>query len=508
MTLRPNPFEDPMPRIVPGEVVDSMQLEPERPRPSPWPRPSPHPRTGSPPVADAPVTRPRPRPTPYLRTPEADPGAAEAAAPGEQTGAAEVEPGGPAGTGRVRPAHTEAERGPRVAILSLREIRPVADYGGLHEAEDALVDTLAAGLYRVVLAAPRYGRPPFDSPVLRRALNTTRLVHPYRIEHHSRGGAGSGLDVLLVLARDMADAAALVGVPGWYELGRTVIVHIAVVTERDLRRYPEVVLQLRRRANALFSGTEMPPLGHLRSERLAVVGVVPPMLDVLAFPTPSDRERTIDVFSPGTPPPQQDLLLRHWANTHNGDYRQDVGPRGAGTSHTQHRQDFTAAATRSRLFLTNFEQFDTRRYTGAHREVGSRFYDAMAAGCALFGDLPVGSRRFAEYVAPARPLVLPSDAQWLPAEVVDALDDHAESDRLGAMSRATALRRGDVAHRWAEMARLAGLPEAPGVHERILRLDQLADQLDPEGVTRTAPSGPGPAESGTAGDGDPPLDGA
>jgi hypothetical protein len=502
MTLRPYPFEDPMPRIVPGEVVDSTQ--PERPRPSPYPR------TGSPPVADAPVTQrqPRPRPTPYLRTPKTDPSATGAAEPGEQAGTAGVEPGVPAVTSRVRPTHTEPERGPRVAILSLREIRPIADYGGLHEAEDALVDMLAAGLYRVVLASPRFGRPPFDSPVLRRALNLTRLVHPYRIEHQPQGRANSGLDVLLVLARDMADAAALVGVPGWYELGRTVIVHIAVVTERALRRYPDVVLQLRRRANALFSGTEMPPLGHLRSARLATVGVVPPMLDVLAFPTHSDRERTIDVFSPGAQPPKQDLLLRHWANTHNGNYQQDIGQLGAITSHTQHRKIFTTVASRSRLFLTNFDQFDVRRHIGAHREVGSRFYDAMAAGCALFGDLPVGSRPFAEYIAAARPLVLPSDAQWLPAEVVEALDDHAVSDRLGAMSRATALRRGDVAHRWAEMARLAGLPESPGVQERILRLDQLADQLDSEGTTRTAPSGSGTAESSTAGNDDPPLDGA
>jgi hypothetical protein len=134
-------------------------------------------------------------------------------------------------------------------------------------------------------------------------------------------------------------------------------------------------------------------------------------------------------------------------------------------------------AARSRLFLTNFDQFDHLRHAGAHREVGSRFYDAMAAGCALLGDLPLGSRRFSENVAPAQPLGLPSAAQQLPTEVVEALEDHAESERLGTAARAAALRRGDVAHRWTELASAAGLPRSPGIEQRIQQLATLADQL-------------------------------
>lgn len=481
MALRSYPFDDPMPRIVPGEVIASTQVEPEPPARRPSPHPRPRPRKPDPAPEDPPKpARPDPDPTPGPPPPEPD--TPETPPPADPTDPPSDPPVGPT-TARThsveRPARTEPEPGPRVAILTLREVRPIADYGGLHEAEDALVDALAAGLYRVVLSSARYGRPPFDRPALRRALNSSRLVRPYRIEHHGQGGANSGVDVLLVLARDLADAATLVGVPGWYDLARTVVVHIAVVTERDLRRYPELVVQLRRRADALFSGTEMPPLGHLRSERLGILGVVPPMLDVLAFPDQLDRERTIDVFSPGPRPPGQHRLLQHWANTHDGNYQHDVGRLGAITSHTQHRRIFTAMACRSRLFLTNFDQFDHHRHAGAHREVGSRFYDAMAAGCALLGDLPVGSRRFVENVAPARPLALPATAQRLPADILRALEDRAESERLGTAARAAALRRGDVAHRWIEMSNAAGLLPSPGIQQRVTQLAAQADQLTP-----------------------------
>ncbi|WP_331532513.1 glycosyltransferase [Pseudonocardia sp.] len=398
-----------------------------------------------------------------------------------------------------RPSRTEPERGPRVALLSLRDVRPIADFGGLHEAEDVLVETLSASLYRVVLASPRFSRRPFDSAPMRRMLSSTRLVRPYRIEHHQPGSGAMARDVLVILASDVADAAALLGVPGWHELGEKVLLHIGVVTESELRRHPELVGQLRRRVDALFSGTEMPPLGHLRSDRLRTVGVVPALLDVLAFATRTDDERTIDVFSPGPERPGQHQLLQRWADAQGGRYQHDIGRLGAITSPAQHRRIFTTMATRSRLLLTNYSQSD-RRHGGQHRGVSGRFYDAMAAGCALVGDLPASSRQFSAYVAGAQPLSLPSDAVRLPSELAEALGDPAESRRLGLAAREAALRRNDVAHRWLEMVTLAGLPESAGIRERIGALAAMADTLhtdDPtEADTDTGPS----TDVGAAGD--------
>ncbi|MGI8814286.1 MAG: glycosyltransferase [Pseudonocardia sp.] len=362
-----------------------------------------------------------------------------------------------------------------VAILSLREIRPVANYGGLREAEDALVEALGAGLYRVLLASPRFSRGALAKPAVRTLLNSSRVVHPYRIEHHQRHG-GAPSDVLLVLARDLGDASVLVGLPDWHTLGSQVLVHIETVTDWDLRRYAEVVTHLRKRADALFAGCEMPPLTYLRTlhGKLHTVDVVPPMLDVLAFPVRTDPlHRTIDVFCPGRVPAGQHELLRQWAQRNEGSYQHDIGQLGAVTSLDQHRKIFTSMATRARLFLTNHHRYGGR--DGTHRGVDTRFFEAMAAGCALVGDLPVGSRLFAEFVAPAEPLGLKADAEELPRDVLAALDDPERSQELGAIARATALRRNDVAHRWRQLAELTGVPVAPGIEARIAELAVLAE---------------------------------
>ncbi|HTK66634.1 MAG TPA: glycosyltransferase [Pseudonocardia sp.] len=377
--------------------------------------------------------------------------------------------------------------GPRVAILSLREIRPVANYGGLREAEDALVDALAAGLYRVVLSSPRFSRGTLAKPAVRAVLNTSRVVHPYRIEHHQRRD-GAPADVLLVLARDLGDASVLVGLPGWNELGDRVIVHIESVTDWDLRRYADLMGHLRRKVDALFCACEMPPLGYLRTMhgRLSTVDVVPPVLDVLAFPVRSDPgHRTIDVFCPGPAPAAQNQLLRQWASLNDGSYQQNIGQLGAINSLDQHRKIFTSMATRARVFLTNHERYSQRQIgpgRDGYQSVNTRFYEAMAAGCVLIGDLPHGSRQFAEYVRPAGPLNFPLDADRLPDDVYAVLDDKEHAQKLGAVARATALRRNDVAHRWKHMATLAGIPTSPGIEARIRQLAEQAERVEAGGA--------------------------
>jgi len=380
----------------------------------------------------------------------------------------------PEWSGRLgRPGLVEPEPGPSVAILSLRALRPAHDdHGGLLEAEDALCAALSADLHQAVLTNSRYSSGTLGKPGTRRLLSSTRLARPYRLERSGEEPA----EVLLVLARDLADAAALLGVPGWHRLGERVVVHLSSVTEADLRRYPDLLGHLRRRADALFSGTEMPPLGHLRSDRLATVAVVPPLLDVLAFPGRARHaERSIDLFAPDGAPAVQHQVLVEWARQHNATYRTGIGQVNAVTSAGQRRRGYATLACRSRVFLTNSSLFGHRRY--AHREAGVRFYEAMASGCALVGDLPVSSRLFAERVAPARPVHLPRDPAHLPGDVAALLAEPTRSQALGSAARAAALRGNDVAHRYREIATLAGIPVAPAVERRIARLAAMADEL-------------------------------
>jgi len=146
----------------------------------------------------------------------------------------------------------------------------------------------------------------------------------------------------------------------------------------------------------------------------------------------------------------------------------------------QHRRIFTTMATRSRVFLTNYDRFGHRRHAGAHREVGPRFYEAMAAGCALAGDLPVSSRQSASTWRSAAAAV-PSDAVRLPSDLAAVLDDPAESERLGRIARVAALRRNDVAHAAGD----AELPRSRSPQDR--GQDQAAGRVA-ETIAAGAPS--------------------
>jgi hypothetical protein len=69
------------------------------------------------------------------------------------------------------------------------------------------------------------------------------------------------------------------------------------------------------------------------------------------------------------------------------------------------------------------------------------------------------------------------------------LADPAESERLGRTARVAALRRNDVAHRWREMAELAGIPVSSGIEARIKQLAGVAETIAAGGA-ELPPAGP------------------
>ena len=154
-----------------------------------------------------------------------------------------------------------------VAVISLRSVRAVPWYGGLVQAEDVLVRCLGARLHAVELGRPRYARPPIASPHVHRALALTRLGHPYRLDPPAGTGAGPNgrADVAVLVANDLHDVSMLLGVRDWNDLGEVVLVHIAEISPRDLKLYPEVVRHLCHRADYVFTGTE--GLEHERRRR-------------------------------------------------------------------------------------------------------------------------------------------------------------------------------------------------------------------------------------------------
>lgn len=373
-------------------------------------------------------------------------------------------------------------------MVTLRGVRPVPWYGGLVQAEDVLARCLGARMHAVELAAPRYGRAPVASPHVHRVLAVTRLGHPYRLDPPP---AGPRSDVVLLLANDLHDVSMLLGLRQWSELGEVVLVHVAEISPRDLKLYPDVVRHLCDRADHLFTGTEGLPHERLRRGRVRTVSVVPPLLDVLGFPTrPLAEQRTIDVLNVGRRDRTQHELLRQWAIDNDGYYVRDTGYIPTVTSLADHRETYAATCSRAGVFITNFARFDQPEQHGGVWEVGTRFYEGMAAGCVLAGELPVRSTVFRERIAPIEPVSFPLGATSLPAGLLAVLSDpHAAEDRR-RMSRAAALRAHDAAHRWQEMAAIAGLPSSPAIAARVAELDRLAAAVL-AGVDRPGDDGSG-----------------
>jgi hypothetical protein len=378
------------------------------------------------------------------------------------------------------------------SVVSLRSIRNVPWYCGLVQAEDVLVDCLGARLHTVEVAGARWERGPAASMHVRRAISLTHLARPYVIRPAERDVAPT--DVVVVFANDLHDAGVLLNVEGWERLGKKVIVYLVEITGTDLRRYPDVIAHLSRRADGLFTGSEGPSLERFRPAggRVQTTGVVEPMLDVLAFPDrPDPAQRPVDVVNVGRRSPSQHALLSEWAAAHDGYYVRDQSYLPTVTSLADHRQMFAATLTRSRLFIANYARFNQPSQQNDAPEVGTRFYEGMAGGCIIAGELPVRSQRFQERFASLGWLEFPVESASLPPAVCEALDEPASHAAIGRRARSEALRAHDVAHRWREICKVAELPIAAGVEARVERLAQLADAA--QGRTNEQPPDDGHA---------------
>ncbi len=361
----------------------------------------------------------------------------------------------------------------RIALLSVRDQRQVPWFGGLADAEDALAAAFGAPVHRLRPAAAVPTAGPLASGHARRVLAWTRALRPYRIERDPRGGSAPA-DVLLVVLNDLHDAALLLGTPGWSSLAERVVVHTAEINERDVRIYPDVLAHLRQSVDFLFTGVPGEWLARVPGRRLRTVEVVPNPLDVLAFPGARGPERRpIDVLNLGRRHPRQHAALAAWAEREDAFYLHDTGYLGSVSSLSEHRRQYRGLASRSRVFITNHAAFNNRRRGFPRPHVGTRFYEAMAAGCVLAGELPTGSPHWAA-VAPAEPVPFPLESDAVPGELLALLADPAEVARRSRAARAAALGTCDVAHRWREMSAIAGLPAVPGVEERIARLEAEA----------------------------------
>jgi len=361
----------------------------------------------------------------------------------------------------------------RTVIVSLRSVRPVPHCGGIVEAEDVLAACLGASLHTVEPAPTALGRAALASGPAQRLVTAAGLARPFRIVPDPGGGPPADLAVLLV--SDIHDLTMMMGAEGWNRLADQVVVHVMEMGRRELRLYPDTFARLARNVDHLFYCFSAIPPERLRRHRVATVASVSGMVDVLRFPERGHRDRAIDAVNFGRRDAGQHRALLSWADRTDRFYDYDTGPLRQVSSVAEHRRHFVQRLTRSRVLVANLARFDEPdRRQGGESVLGLRYWEAMAAGCAVVGEHPPGLAAAHPDVAAAGLVTFPVGSDGLPPDVERVLEDATESGRLGAQARRVALLGHDVAHRWRQIEELAGLPPAPGISERIARLRAAA----------------------------------
>jgi hypothetical protein len=350
----------------------------------------------------------------------------------------------------------------RSAVLSLRSVRPKPWMANLYAAEDLLVaggaDLLVA---EPILSVPaRVGR--VGGPVGRLAARAR--IAPYRVD------VSSQYDHLVVMVNDPGDLRVI------HRLERSVSSfarrRTLVQTEcwpMDVVRSERLVRETYAQFDDVFVTIEasVEPLRRLHPR-------VHPLLqwaDVAAHPGAQRFGRPIDVFNYGRRDDAQHRLLCEWADddAHRW-YHYDTYVEAITPDPIAHRRSMARMLANTRVAVCNYAAFTlTERLAGA-KEAGIRFFEALAGGCVVMGELPTSELYKQAFAGVEGFIDWPLDADQLPPAFLEITADDECWQCVSWALRRFAVERHDLAHRLEEIHRTIGLPVPRVVTERISEL--------------------------------------
>jgi hypothetical protein len=367
---------------------------------------------------------------------------------------------------------------PTVAVLSLRSLRRVpwmtTAYSMerlLAEAFDAPVSTFEAP-GRGIRAAAR------NNHKLRRLVRTVG-VKPWTIAPRRPGPPA---DVVFVVVNGVEDLAILWALlPQWPELGRTRVLVQFELWPRDLADSATIVEPVLRAFDRVFTTCSV-TRSLLADGRLGPVDEIAPAADVTAYPPAADADRPIAVINYGRRSPDQHRLLRAWAAQAGRWYHFDTAKVDAITELDDHQWVLGQLLGHAAFSVCNFARFTEPWRIGPAREAGARFYESLAAGAALLGDLPT-TGTFADHFGHLPGVVaFPVGASELPDRFHQLQRDPGALRRLSVVHQSEALQRHDVAHRLQHLLDAVELPVPAPILDRIGRLrDRAAALSSPSG---------------------------
>ena len=209
---------------------------------------------------------------------------------------------------------------------------------------------------------------------------------------------------------------------------------------------------------------------------------VPGAVDTLRFmPRSPPAPRTIDIFNVGRRSEDTHRALLTLSERQCWTYLFDTAvPRWVlHGGHAQHRAQLAALIKRSRYFFANKARVGTQD-AGTQEEIGLRYYEGAAAGAVLIGDAPKSESAQILFDWSDAQVEVPYGATQEAIDVIRELEKDPERvSQIRSANIVNCLRRHDWVYRWQRILELTQLQPHEKLLQRVLLLNQLAD--DPRG---------------------------
>ena len=366
---------------------------------------------------------------------------------------------------------------PRICLPTARLFGRMAYQCGFLEAQDVLSE--CGDVELILLEA----QPAFDSKLkwLRRLMYhdvSRRLafvnpgLKPVRLTRD--------YDLLVVMCATYWDFLYVNALEGWRDHCRTSICWIDELWAADLPRYRHWLPSLKR-FDHVFVG--LPGTVDALSDVLErQCHYLPSAVDTLRFsPYPAPPDRVIDIYSVGRRVETLHQALQRLASRDGLFYVYDT--LHAGDSHTrdhrEHREMYAGLAKRSRFFTVAPAKVDRPEETAGQVEVGLRYYEGLAAGTVMLGQLPERPAIRELFNWPDAIIPVNPDGSDVGAVLRELTATPGRVQSISRRNATEALLRHDWVYRWRRMLDLAGVRPSPGLEAREAALKALAAHAGP-----------------------------
>ncbi len=211
------------------------------------------------------------------------------------------------------------------------------------------------------------------------------------------------------------------------------------------------------------------------------VTYLPPAVDLDVFAADPWPPIAIDVYAMGRRQPALHDSLQRWVQDDPSRFYlyDTIAGNPALRDHRDHRIRLADLIRRSQYFLANVAKVNRPDETDYQGEVGYRFFEGAAAGAIMLG-LDFDKTAFERLFGWEEPHVVVGETDDDILHKIAELDADPER-RAGIRQRnaAGSLRAHDPAHRWKVILEALDLQVPDGVHERIGRLAERAERVQP-----------------------------